>query len=147
MEEGRILLEILLCDGCTLKPWPPPPPNPGRVEEGRILFEILLCDGCTLKPWPPPPPNPGRVEEGRILSEIGILFVEGFETTGHTISWTLLNIASSPGSKAIVHLASGACRHHGLDNQTAFRLPDAFAPPMLGYVAATTPLTPSTYIT
>ena len=39
----------------------------------------------------------GRVDEGRILSEIGVLFFEGFETTGHTISWTLLNIASSTG--------------------------------------------------
>ena len=32
-----------------------------------------------------------------MLSEIGILFVEGFETTGHTTSWTLFNIASVPG--------------------------------------------------
>jgi len=32
-----------------------------------------------------------------VLSEIGILFVEGFETTGHTTSWTLFNIATVPG--------------------------------------------------
>lgn len=37
------------------------------------------------------------IPEARVLSEIGILFVEGFETTGHTTSWTLFNIASVPG--------------------------------------------------
>lgn len=37
------------------------------------------------------------ITDERILSEIGILFVEGFETTGHTISWTLFNIATTPG--------------------------------------------------
>jgi hypothetical protein len=40
--------------------------------------------------------NPNICED-RILSEIGMLFVEGFETTGHTTSWTLFNIASVPG--------------------------------------------------
>jgi cytochrome P450 len=39
------------------------------------------------------------VDDGRLLSEIGILFVEGFETTGHTISWTLFNIATVPGAR------------------------------------------------
>ena len=39
----------------------------------------------------------GQLDEGRCLSEIGILFVEGFETTGHTISWTLLNLATHTG--------------------------------------------------
>jgi cytochrome P450 len=38
-----------------------------------------------------------NIPEARVLSEIGILFVEGFETTGHTTSWTLFNIASVPG--------------------------------------------------
>jgi cytochrome P450 len=38
-----------------------------------------------------------ELSRDRILSEIGILFVEGFETTGHTTSWTLFNIASDPG--------------------------------------------------
>lgn len=37
------------------------------------------------------------ITDDRILSEIGILFVEGFETTGHTISWTLFCIATTPG--------------------------------------------------
>jgi len=37
-----------------------------------------------------------EVSEARVLSEIGILFVEGFETTGHTTSWTLFNIATHP---------------------------------------------------
>uniref|UniRef100_A0A383W692 Cytochrome P450 n=1 Tax=Tetradesmus obliquus TaxID=3088 RepID=A0A383W692_TETOB len=40
------------------------------------------------------------IPESRVLSEIGILFVEGFETTGHTTSWTLFNIASVPGVQA-----------------------------------------------
>ncbi len=31
--------------------------------------------------------------------QIGILFVEGFETTGHTISWTLFNVATTPGAE------------------------------------------------
>jgi fatty acid synthase len=39
--------------------------------------------------------NPNICED-RILSEIGMLFVEGFETTGHTTSWTLFNIATVP---------------------------------------------------
>jgi cytochrome P450 len=38
-----------------------------------------------------------EINEDRVLSEIGILFVEGFETTGHTTSWTLYSIATSPG--------------------------------------------------
>ncbi|KAL6749937.1 cytochrome P450 [Haematococcus lacustris] len=33
----------------------------------------------------------------RLLSDLGIVFVAGFETTGHTISWTLLHIATTPG--------------------------------------------------
>lgn len=37
------------------------------------------------------------IDDERILSEIGMLFVEGFETTGHTISWTLFNVATTPG--------------------------------------------------
>ncbi|GLC46900.1 hypothetical protein PLESTB_001281900 [Pleodorina starrii] len=47
-------------------------------------------------------PQPPRITEERILSEIGILFVEGFETTGHTISWTLFNIATTPGVQEAV---------------------------------------------
>ena len=38
-----------------------------------------------------------HLSDERILSEIGILFVEGFETTGHTISWTLFCIATNDG--------------------------------------------------
>uniref|UniRef100_A0A383VEH9 Cytochrome P450 n=1 Tax=Tetradesmus obliquus TaxID=3088 RepID=A0A383VEH9_TETOB len=38
----------------------------------------------------------GAISRERVLSEIGMLFVEGFETTGHTTSWTLFNIASVP---------------------------------------------------
>ncbi|GBF93726.1 cytochrome P450 [Raphidocelis subcapitata] len=38
-----------------------------------------------------------EVTEDRVLSEIGILFVEGFETTGHTTAWTLLHAATAPG--------------------------------------------------
>jgi len=38
-----------------------------------------------------------NISRDRVLSEIGILFVEGFETTGHTTSWTLFNIATVPG--------------------------------------------------
>ncbi|CAD7695564.1 unnamed protein product [Ostreobium quekettii] len=41
----------------------------------------------------------GGVSTERILSEIGILFVEGFETTGHTISWTLFCLATNPGAQ------------------------------------------------
>lgn len=37
------------------------------------------------------------ITDERILSEIGILFVEGYETTGHTISWTLFCVATNPG--------------------------------------------------
>jgi hypothetical protein len=37
------------------------------------------------------------VDDARLLSEIGILFVEGFETTGHTVSWTMFNVATVPG--------------------------------------------------
>eukprot|EP00955_Chlamydomonas_euryale_P085535 364108-Chlamydomonas_euryale.AAC.7 len=37
------------------------------------------------------------ISKGRALSEAGILFVEGFETTGHTIGWTLFHIVSTPG--------------------------------------------------
>lgn len=40
-----------------------------------------------------------EISRDRILSEIGILFVEGFETTGHTTSWTLFNIATNPGKR------------------------------------------------
>eukprot|EP00878_Enallax_costatus_P000395 GHUV01000482.1.p1 GENE.GHUV01000482.1~~GHUV01000482.1.p1 ORF type:complete len:459 (+),score=124.68 GHUV01000482.1:1092-2468(+) len=38
-----------------------------------------------------------EISRDRVLSEIGILFVEGFETTGHTTSWTLFNITTMPG--------------------------------------------------
>jgi cytochrome P450 len=41
--------------------------------------------------------NTCGITDDRILSEIGILFVEGFETTGHTISWTLFCIATTEG--------------------------------------------------
>ncbi|KAG1667985.1 hypothetical protein FOA52_000629 [Chlamydomonas sp. UWO 241] len=39
----------------------------------------------------------GDITKGRALSELGILFVEGFETTGHTISWTLMHVAVNEG--------------------------------------------------
>lgn len=39
----------------------------------------------------------GTISDARLLSEIGIMFVEGFETTGHTVSWTLFTIATTPG--------------------------------------------------
>jgi cytochrome P450 len=42
----------------------------------------------------------GAISRQRVLSEISMLFVEGFETTGHTTSWTLFNIASVPGVQA-----------------------------------------------
>lgn len=46
------------------------------------------------------------ISENRILSEIGILFIEGFETTGHTTSWTIYNIATNPGT--------ATCHRNGL---------------------------------
>jgi hypothetical protein len=39
------------------------------------------------------------IPEGRILSEIGMLFVEGFETTGHTTSWTLSQVRGVAGGR------------------------------------------------
>jgi cytochrome P450 len=41
--------------------------------------------------------RPHDVDEERILSEIGMLFVEGFETTGHSTAWSLLHAATAPG--------------------------------------------------
>jgi len=50
--------------------------------------------------------NP-HIPEARVLSEIGILFVEGFETTGHTTSWTLFNIATVPGVQDKIAAGAG----------------------------------------
>lgn len=41
--------------------------------------------------------NKDGIVDDRLLSEIGMLFVEGFETTGHTIGWTLFAIVTNPG--------------------------------------------------
>ena len=49
----------------------------------------------------PPSISAGKVSKERALSEIGILFVEGFETTGHTISWTLLQAVTHPGVNGV----------------------------------------------
>jgi hypothetical protein len=63
-----------------------------------------------------------EIPEGRILSEIGMLFVEGFETTGHTTSWTLSQVRGRgftpppppppppPAEVAAVVAAAQACR-------------------------------------
>lgn len=39
----------------------------------------------------------GSISDERVLAEIGILFVGGFQTTAHTISWTLFCIATNRG--------------------------------------------------
>ncbi len=66
-----------------------------RARGGEALGEEEPAGGSAL-----------AISAERILSEIGILFVEGFETTGHTISWTLLNIATEPGGQAAGRLGA-----------------------------------------
>ncbi|KIZ01997.1 putative cytochrome P450 [Monoraphidium neglectum] len=66
------------------------------------------------------------ISEDRMLSEIGMLFVEGFETTGHTTSWTLFNIATCPhaqdkieaelDSLGLLHKEGAAPRELDLDD-------------------------------
>lgn len=50
--------------------------------------------------------NKGSISDERILAEIGILFVGGFETTAHTISWTLFCIVTNRGeySDLVYHI-------------------------------------------
>ena len=72
--EMRILLEELKARG---------PPAADDHDIASQLYRVMA-------------ENPD-VSEDRVISEIGILFVEGFETTGHTTAWTLLHAATSPG--------------------------------------------------
>ena len=72
-----------------------------------------MCKTLRPEPVPPSPQTrcpslpahalcaTGKVSKERALSEIGILFVEGFETTGHTISWTLLQVVTHPGVNGV----------------------------------------------
>jgi crotonobetainyl-CoA:carnitine CoA-transferase CaiB-like acyl-CoA transferase len=94
---------------------------PSRLQEfGYRVREVVAA--ALGRPMPPgvqqPCPATGKppashskapasklaIDAERILSEIGILFVEGFETTGHTIGWAALNIATAPGERARVGL-------------------------------------------
>ncbi|GBF95033.1 cytochrome P450 [Raphidocelis subcapitata] len=69
----------------------------------RFLLEKVKADGepdeanCDIgaQVWRVLRDHP-EISEDRMLSEIGMLFVEGFETTGHTTSWALLQIATHP---------------------------------------------------
>ncbi|KAI8464712.1 MAG: cytochrome P450 [Monoraphidium minutum] len=72
--EMRVLLEEMKARG---------PPAAGDQDIASQLYRVMK-------------ENPG-VDEARVMSEIGILFVEGFETTGHTTAWTLLHAATCPG--------------------------------------------------
>ncbi|KXZ56708.1 hypothetical protein GPECTOR_1g638 [Gonium pectorale] len=87
------------------------PPGRGDTDIGAQLYRVL--EASRLEAEKASKAQGGRkvvpaITEERILSEIGILFVEGFETTGHTISWTLFNIATTPGVQeaAAAELAS-----------------------------------------
>ncbi|EFJ42950.1 hypothetical protein VOLCADRAFT_96865 [Volvox carteri f. nagariensis] len=88
------------------------PPARGDADIGAQLYRVLEAarveaeekqqqNGKSGRRWWWRKPKPAITDE-RILSEIGILFVEGFETTGHTISWTLFNIATTPGTQEAV---------------------------------------------
>lgn len=55
--------------------------------------------------------NKDGIVDDRLLSEIGILFVEGFETTGHTIGWTLFSIVTNVGIQEKVAMEMDS---HGL---------------------------------
>ncbi|GMH38538.1 hypothetical protein BSKO_06422 [Bryopsis sp. KO-2023] len=59
----------------------------------------------------------GIVDE-RLLSEIGILFVEGFETTGHTIGWTLFSIVTNEG---IQEKVANELDNHGLLSKPGYK--------------------------
>ncbi|KAG2443022.1 hypothetical protein HYH02_009438 [Chlamydomonas schloesseri] len=82
------------------------PPGPADTDIGAQLWRAL--DASRRQAERASSAGAGRrrvkpaITEERILSEIGILFVEGFETTGHTISWTLFNIATTPGVQEAV---------------------------------------------
>lgn len=41
--------------------------------------------------------NKEGIFDERLLSEIGMLLVEGFETTGHTVGWTLFSVVTNAG--------------------------------------------------
>ncbi|KAI8477013.1 MAG: cytochrome P450 [Monoraphidium minutum] len=72
--EMRVLLEEMKARG---------PPAPGDQDIASQLYRVMQ--------------EHPEVDEARVMSEIGILFVEGFETTGHTTAWTLLHAATCPG--------------------------------------------------
>lgn len=58
------------------------PPSSDDFSVGAQLMRLRKTEGIT---------------DARLLSEIGILFVEGFETTGHTVSWTLFCLSTNKG--------------------------------------------------
>lgn len=62
-------------------------PAPGDFSIAAQLMRVLGKPGIT---------------DRRILSEIAILFIAGFETTGHTVGWTLFCIATNKGVQDLV---------------------------------------------
>ena len=107
----------LLCS--TSQPYFPPPSNPPTIKhtthtglasfasfqaEMRVLLDEMKARGppaaddhdIASQLYRVMQEHP-EVDEARVLSEIGILFVEGFETTGHTTAWTLLMAATHAG--------------------------------------------------
>lgn len=47
-----------------------------------------------------PPNTGGQLSEDRLASEIGIFFLAGFETTGHSGAWLLYLVSQHPGVEA-----------------------------------------------
>jgi hypothetical protein len=73
-----------------------------QAEMQLLLDEMIrrgppAADDCSIAAQLYRVRGTAGLDDARLLSEIGILFVEGFETTGHTISWTLFNVATVPG--------------------------------------------------
>ncbi|EIE20661.1 cytochrome P450 [Coccomyxa subellipsoidea C-169] len=62
-----------------------------RPAETSIAAHLLdIKDPDTGKP----------LEDARLLPEISILFMAGFETTGHTAAWTLFSVSQNPKVEA-----------------------------------------------
>eukprot|EP00983_Pelagomonas_calceolata_P046339 1140115-Pelagomonas_calceolata.AAC.2 len=78
----------------------PPPGKLGTfmLRVGNLLrsFSVGSSKGAPASSGSGKGDQDAHISAERIMSEIGILFVEGFETTGHTISWTLLKVATTP---------------------------------------------------
>ena len=70
------------------------------VHSYNTCFDLLSYNGSESKHEAAAHTTGGPLSEDRLVSEIGIFFLAGFETTGHSGAWLLYLVSQHPQVEA-----------------------------------------------